>query len=68
MALFYDRDRNLFIDEDGFIVYNIFELITPNDFFLFTLGQAYMIAYHREMPGVSVELYYPDDDPPPWDE
>ncbi len=29
MSIFYDVDRNLFIDEDGFVIYSIFELITP---------------------------------------
>jgi hypothetical protein len=72
IGLFYDADRNLFIDVDGFIVYNIFEIITPNDFMLFMLGKADLIVWHRTLPGVACELYYPEDylkdDSPPWDE
>ena len=62
IGLFYDRDENVFIDEDGFIVWSIFEAITPNDLFLFKLNKAYMLVQHRTMTKVLVELYYPDDD------
>lgn len=62
IGLFYDRDKNVFIDEDGFIVWSIFEIITPNDLFLFKLNQEYMLVQHRTMPEVLVELYYPDGD------
>ena len=62
VGLFYDADRNVFIDEDGFIIWSIFEIITPNDLFLFKRNQEYMLVRHRSIPELLVELYYPDDD------
>lgn len=62
IGLFYDIDRNVFIDEDGFIIWSIFEVITPNDLFLFKRNQEYMLVRHRSIPELLVELYYPDDD------
>ena len=62
VGLFYDADRNVFIDEDGFIIWSIFEVITPNDLFLFKRNQEYMLVRHRSIPELLVELYYPDDD------
>ena len=62
VGLFYDAERNVFIDEDGFIIWSIFEVITPNDLFLFKRNREYMLVQHRTMPEVLVELYYPDDD------
>lgn len=67
IGLFYDEERNVFIDEDGFIVWDLFEIITPNDLFLFKFNKEYMLVKHRTMPEVLVEMYYPDDDTPPWD-
>ena len=62
IGLFYDIDRNVFIDEDGFIIWSIFEIISPNDLFLFKRNQEYMLVRHRSIPELLVELYYPDDD------
>jgi len=67
IGIFYDIERNVFIDEDGFIIWAIFELITPNDLFLFKQNKEYMLVQHRAMQEVLVEMYYPDDDTPPWD-
>ena len=67
IGLFYDVEANMFIDEDGFVVPLIFELITPNDLFLFKHSREYMIVDHKTLPGVVIELYYPEDDTPPWD-
>lgn len=62
IGIFYDVERNLFIDEDGFPIINVFELITPNDLYLFKLGGTYMVVNHRSLPGVLCELFYPADD------
>jgi hypothetical protein len=67
IGLFYDIDKNVFIDEDGFVISGILELITPNDIFLFKHLKEYMVVNHRTLPGVVCELYYPEDDDPPWD-
>jgi len=62
IGLFYDAECNVFIDEDGFISWSIFEIISPNDLFLFKRNQEYMLVRHRSIPELLVELYYPDDD------
>ncbi len=33
--LFYDYENNYFLDERGFIVYDIFRYITPNELIVF---------------------------------
>jgi len=35
ILLCYYEDENIFTDGEGHIIYNMFELITPNDLFLF---------------------------------
>ena len=62
VGLFYDADRNVFIDEDGFIIWSIFEIISPNDLYLFKRNREYMLVPHRSIPTLLVELYYPDGD------
>ena len=62
IGLFYDAENNIFIDEDGFLIESIFEIISPNDLFLFKYNQEYMSVRHRSIPELLVELYYPDDD------
>ncbi len=62
ISLYYTRDDNVFIDEDGNIVWNIFELITPNDLYLLRRHQEYMVVRHRTLPGVVCELHCPSED------
>lgn len=62
VGLFYVKEWNVFMDEGGFIVWNIFEIITPNDLFLFKKYKEYMIIPHCTEPGVLVELFWPDDE------
>ena len=62
VGLFYVKEWNVFMDEDGFIVWDIFEIITPNDLFLFKKNQEYMLIPHCTAPGVLVELFWQDDD------
>jgi hypothetical protein len=33
--LYYYEDENIFIDDGGFIVYDLFSIVTPQDLFLF---------------------------------
>lgn len=35
LYLYYYEQQNVFTDIDGIVIYNIFEIITPNDLFLF---------------------------------
>ena len=62
IGLFYVKEWNVFMDEGGFIVWNIFEIITPNDLFLFKKYKEYMLIPHCTAPGVLVELFWSDDD------
>lgn len=62
IGLFYNEDTKRFIDEDGYVVWNIFELITPNDLLLFRESQDYFVTRHRALKGVFIELYWPEYD------
>ena len=62
IGLFYDRERNVFVDEGGFIIWRLFELITPNDLYLFRLRQEHMVVNCKSIPGAVVELYWPEED------
>ena len=65
ISLYFNEEENVFTDEDGFIVWSIFELITPNDLFLFRKHRDYMTVRHRSLKNVQVELCWPDEDE--WD-
>lgn len=62
VGLFYDAERNCFVDEDGFVIWSIFEIISPNDLYLFKEKREYFLIPHRNSPDLMVELYYPEDD------
>lgn len=38
--LYYYEDENIFVDDDGHIVYDIFKYITPQNLYLFKKDQA----------------------------
>lgn len=60
IQLYYCTDICRFIDEDGYIVDNIYRYITPNMFYLFITLKEYMLI---EVSNDNfVELIYPDDD------
>lgn len=62
IGLFYDAEQNIFVDEDGFIVWSIFDVIAPNDLYLFHQSREYTLVPHRSIPKLMVEIYYPEDD------
>ena len=39
MVLYYYPDENYFTDEDGYVVYDIFSYITPNELMWFLHGK-----------------------------
>ena len=39
--LYYYRDENLFIDDDGHVVYDLFTMITPQNLFMFRHDEGY---------------------------
>lgn len=60
--IYYYVDENIFTDEDGFIIYNIWNYITANDLFLFRAHKEYMLVPHAHIKGVGCELMYPEED------
>jgi hypothetical protein len=58
--LFYDEVQNLLMDSEGYIVYNIFEIICPNDLFLFKTQKEDLMV--RGKNGQYVELIWPEHD------
>ncbi len=61
ISFFWDIETRRFLDEDCYIVHNIYEAITPSQFLLFLDAQANMVFPHREWPEVVVELFWPDE-------
>lgn len=63
IGLFYDKEANKFIDEGGFIVWNIFDYVTPTDLLMFRQDKEYMLVPRHGSGGkVLVELFYPEED------
>jgi hypothetical protein len=58
IGLFYNLDDNIFTDEDGFEVVDIFSIIHPNFVYLFKTKKEDMVVYGVD--GQIVELFYPD--------
>lgn len=58
ICLFYYSQENLFRDEEGLVVYSIFEIMTANDLLLFKEGRRNMIIQHCSFPELLVELYF----------
>lgn len=60
MSLWYYEEINKFVDDDGFIVWNIYDYITPGMLRLFLEEKIYM-CFERS-PGYFVEMFYPEGD------
>jgi hypothetical protein len=56
LYFFYDPRDNIFCDQFGFIVLNIFEMITPNDLLLFKEDHGYCIFPHRHSNNILCEI------------
>lgn len=59
-AIFYDADNNYFVDEDGYIIYDIFNIITSNDVFLFKQHKEYRLVPYVLDKSIGVEIFFPD--------
>lgn len=59
-TLYYDIDRNKMMDADGYLILDIYRLITPNMLYLFLKKKEYMCFEVK--PGYFVELIYPEDE------
>lgn len=62
VGLWYNIENNVFTDDDGFIVWSLFELVRPNDIFLFKRYQENQIVKHRTQPNTIVELFWPENE------
>lgn len=60
MSLYYFKEDNVFMDGEGELVFEIFEIITPNDLYLFKQNKKTFIVNHCTDLGYFVELYWPD--------
>lgn len=54
--LYYYEDENLFTDDDGHVVYDIFDLITPQDLFLFRHDNGFNVFTLRTDQDILVEI------------
>lgn len=41
LYIYYYEDENVFTDEDGHVIYDTFDIITPNDIYLFKHDPAF---------------------------
>ena len=58
ITLYYEPETNMIYDDDGWVLYNIFSLITPQDLMLFKNKMRDMRVYGRN--GRLVDLIYSD--------
>ena len=58
-SLYYCSKDNVIENEEGFIVYNIFSIITPNDLMLFKKGKE--TVWIKDIDGDNIELVYSDE-------
>lgn len=63
VQILYFEDDNIFTDDDGHIIENIFELITPGDLYLFRSDPGYNVFPLRSNNRVLVEIVGPDEFP-----
>lgn len=54
--IFYDSKQNFFIDVYGRPIYNIFELLTPQDILLYKNDPGYSLFHARQRPDILVEI------------
>jgi len=61
LYFWWDEENNMFYDECGQLVINIFEMVTPNDLLLFKKDHGYCLFPHRETKGILCEFVTDDD-------
>jgi hypothetical protein len=62
VSFYYLKDDNMFIDEDGKVVYDIYKYVTPNDLFLFKLRKGTSQIHSKTDKNVVYELVYQEFD------
>lgn len=55
IGFFYNPVKNLFVDTDGFVVYNLFQLVSPNQLLMFKKNKVNVRIQHK---GDIIMLYY----------
>jgi hypothetical protein len=58
-SFFYYPDQNVFKDYDGYIIWDLFNYITPNDLYLFRRTETTMFIKHKKLDNTIIEIYYP---------
>jgi hypothetical protein len=61
VAIYYNKSTNRFEDDDGYPIFDIYRIISPNDFYMFMHKKEYMITNHQSLSQVFVEMYYPTE-------
>jgi hypothetical protein len=56
--LYYNDKLNIFLDDGGYIVYDIFRIVSPNDLYLFREKKEDIVL--RSKLGMDVRLIYGD--------
>ena len=58
IQIYYNANRNVFVDEGGFEIYNIYRVLSPNVVFLLKHDKQDMFVYG--INGEYIELIYED--------
>lgn len=58
ITFYYDKDKNVMIDEGGYAMFNIFNYVTPSQLMFFKSTKESMAFFGTD--GNKVELIYPD--------
>lgn len=60
-GIFYDKDNNWFVDEDGAIIYDILTWVTADELYLFKHKKQNMLVPMIDNRNFGVEMYYPNE-------
>jgi hypothetical protein len=55
--LYYNTEQNMFYDQNGILIINIFELITPNDLLLFRQDPGHCIFQYKNKDNILYEIF-----------
>lgn len=58
MMMFYFAEENHFVDENGFIIYNLFDYVSPNELKIFKMEDEDMFFIRPD--GSHVYMIFPD--------
>ena len=61
-SIYYYPDLNIFTDEDGNVIFNMFTIATPSQIFLMKLKRGYFYIDHPTDKDIKYEIICPMDD------